>query len=84
VTAGSARRETLFAVPGRRLLTVPVAIVLFVMVTALMPLFAVLALIVDLVRWVRHKIPFVAIRVTAASWVYLAVEMFGLAVDSCR
>jgi 1-acyl-sn-glycerol-3-phosphate acyltransferase len=61
-------------------LTVPVAIVLFVMVTALMPLFAVLALIVDLVRWVRHKIPFVAIRVTAASWVYLAVEMFGLAV----
>ena len=62
----------------RRLRTVSVVVLMFVLVTLLLPLLAVVALTGDIVRWVVRRRPFMLIRAVAFLWVYLSAEMFGL------
>ncbi len=80
MTVPRLRSETRPAALRRRLVTVPVVVILFILLTALLPLILVVALGADLVRWVRRRIPFVAVRLALSGWVYLAVEIFGLSV----
>ena len=46
--------------------------------SALLPLLLCLALLVDLARWAARRRPFMAVRLTAFLWVYLAAEAVGL------
>ncbi len=80
MTGPRPRSETRLAALRRRSVTVPAVIVLFVVATALLPLILIVALGADLVRWLRRRIPFMAVRMALSGWVYLAVEVFGLTV----
>ena len=62
----------------RRLVTVPVTLTAAVVVTALLPVLAVVAAAVDIVRFVITRKPFVAIRMLAFGWAYLATEVWAL------
>jgi 1-acyl-sn-glycerol-3-phosphate acyltransferase len=71
---GESRGERL----GRRARTIPAVLLGFVLVTALLlPLLAVMGAY-DLVRALRHRGRFSAVRLTLFGWVYLAVEVGGL------
>lgn len=62
----------------RRLRTVPPIVIGVVVVTALLPVLALGALGVDLVRWLARRTPWMAVRLVAFLWVYLAAETAGL------
>jgi len=64
----------------RRLRTVPTHLVLFVLVTALAPVWLVVGLTIDLGRWLFRRRPFMAVRLFAFGWVYLAVGTWCLLV----
>lgn len=72
--------ETRGQVAGRRLRTIPVVLLAAVLVTALLPLLLLVALAVDVVRRVARGVPFVAVRLVAFAWCYLAGEVLGLVV----
>jgi 1-acyl-sn-glycerol-3-phosphate acyltransferase len=63
----------------RRLWTIPFIVVLFVVVTAALPVLLVLALAADTWRYARHRRSFVIVRGILFGWVYLAVEVWALA-----
>ena len=65
---------------ARRLKTIPVVFVAGVLVTALLPVLVLGALVVDAVRWLRRRTPFVGVRLVVMAWCYLAGEMAGLIV----
>jgi 1-acyl-sn-glycerol-3-phosphate acyltransferase len=58
---------------------VPVYLALFFLVTLLAPLLAIIALAVDVVRRVVARRPFMAVRILAFGWLYLAVGVACLA-----
>ncbi len=58
----------------RRLVTIPRTVAGFVVVTALLPVLALVAAAVDLVRWVVRRKPWMAVRLVAFVWVYLALQ----------
>lgn len=62
----------------RRLRTVPPVVIGVIVVTALLPVLAVGALLVDLARWLARRTPWMALRLLAFLWVYLAAETAGL------
>ncbi|MDJ0960785.1 MAG: 1-acyl-sn-glycerol-3-phosphate acyltransferase [Acidimicrobiia bacterium] len=62
----------------RRLKTIPRSILLFVLFTALAPVVFTVALIVDAVRFVLFRRPFMAVRMLAFGWIWLYTEMVGL------
>lgn len=64
----------------RRLRTIPTVVLGFVAVTVLLPALIVAALLVDVVRWLMSRRPFVALRLTAFLWVWLAAETIGVAI----
>ena len=70
--------ETRGQVIGRRLKTVPAVVLGLLVVTALFPALLVLAVIVDVVRAVSARAPFMATRLLTFLWVYLAGETLGL------
>lgn len=70
--------ETRAQVIGRRVRTIPPVVLGLVLVTALLPLLLVVAVLVDLVRWVTRRTPWMAVRLTLFLWVYLAAETAGL------
>ena len=76
MTAGTRTRRPL----RRRLVTVPSAVLLFVVATGLLPLILLGGLVVDIVQWAKRRRPFPVVRLILAGWVYLAVEVVGLAV----
>ncbi len=71
--------ETRGEVVRRRLRTVPPVVLGLVLVTALFPALLVLAVVVDLVRWIARRTPWMATRLLCFLWVYLAGETLGLA-----
>ncbi len=65
---------------ARRLKTVPAVVLGFALVTVLLPVLLVLAVLVDVGRAVVLRTPFMATRLLAFLWVYLAAESVGLLV----
>jgi 1-acyl-sn-glycerol-3-phosphate acyltransferase len=63
----------------RRLRTVPTILGLLVLTTVLAPLWLIVGVLVDVVRWVVGRRPFMAVRMLAFGWVYLAVGAWCLA-----
>jgi 1-acyl-sn-glycerol-3-phosphate acyltransferase len=72
---GEPRRDIVL----RRLVTIPRVYGLFVVVTVLLPVLAVGALVVDIARAAATRKPWMAVRMIAFAWVYLAMEVVGLA-----
>ncbi|HVP01877.1 MAG TPA: lysophospholipid acyltransferase family protein [Solirubrobacteraceae bacterium] len=70
--------ETRGQVVARRLRTVPPIVLGLLVVTALLPLLVVVAVVVDLVRRLVRGTPFMALRLLAFLWAYLAAETIGL------
>ncbi|MDP4604029.1 MAG: lysophospholipid acyltransferase family protein [Solirubrobacteraceae bacterium] len=62
----------------RRLKTIPLIVVSFVVVTALLPLLMLGALVVDVFRAVTARKPFMALRLVAFLWIYLATDTLAL------
>lgn len=62
----------------RRLRTVPTVLLLFLLVTITAPLWLAVGLVVDLFRRIGTGRPFMAVRIFAFGWVYLAVGVGGL------
>ncbi len=62
----------------RRLVTVPRTVAGFVVVTALLPLLALVALVVDATRWLVGRKPWMAVRLLAFVELYLLLEMILL------
>lgn len=63
---------------GRRLKTIPSRFVALVVVTILFPLLLVLALATDVVRFAVLRRPFMATRLLAFGWIYLAGEAVAI------
>ncbi len=70
--------ESRGAVIVRRLKTVPPILIGFVLVTVLFVALLVVALLADVVRAIVRRTPFMATRLLAFLWVYLAAETAGL------
>ncbi len=70
---GESRRRVI----ARRLKTVPAVVLGFALVTVLLPVLLVLAVLADVGRALVLRTPFMATRLLAFLWVYLAAE-------SCR
>ncbi len=62
----------------RRLITIPVTLLMFGIVTLLLPLLLPAALAVDLYRFATSRVPFVGIRGVSFLWLYLLGEVFAL------
>lgn len=62
----------------RRVRGIGFEIVAFVLVTVLLPVLLLGGLVVDTVLWLRHRKPFVAVRLIAFAWCFLANEMHAL------
>jgi 1-acyl-sn-glycerol-3-phosphate acyltransferase len=60
---------------ARRVRGVSLEIVAFVLVTVLLPLLLLVAALVDLALWLRHRKPWVGIRLAAFAWWFLFGEM---------
>jgi 1-acyl-sn-glycerol-3-phosphate acyltransferase len=71
--------ESRGAIVRRRLVTVPRSVFLFIATTALLPLLIVGGGVVDAIRWVVHRRPWMSLRLIAFGWVFLAAETWGLA-----
>lgn len=65
---------------GRRLRTIPPILLGLLAATVLLPVLLAGAVVVDVVRRIRHGRPFMAVRLVTFLWVYLAAETAGLAV----
>jgi len=62
----------------RRLVTIPLVYVVLALTTLLLPLLALAALTIDLVRHAKYGRPFMALRMFAFGWVYLVGEAWAL------
>lgn len=63
---------------SRRLRTIPLVVLATLVVTAGLPLWLGLGLLVDLTRFVARRVPFMALRLLAFAFVYLWAEVIGL------
>ncbi len=70
--------ETRGQVIARRAKTVPPIVLGLILVTVLFPPALVVALLVDLGRWVVRHRPWMAVRLLCFLWAYLAAETIGL------
>jgi 1-acyl-sn-glycerol-3-phosphate acyltransferase len=70
--------EARSAVVRRRLKTIPRSFLLLTLLTALAPIVFPLALAVDVVRFIAFRRPFMAVRMLAFGWVWLATEAVGI------
>jgi 1-acyl-sn-glycerol-3-phosphate acyltransferase len=62
----------------RRLVTIPRLFLLLIVLTVLAPVWIPLALVVDVVRWLKNRTPLMAIRMLAFGWVYFALSAVGV------
>ena len=62
----------------RRLRTVPVFLILFVLTTVTLPFLLVLAVAVDAARWLVRRRPWMATRLTLFLWIYLGAEALAI------
>ncbi len=63
----------------RRLITIPVVVILFLSVTGASPVLLTAGLIVDTARWVARRSPWVSVRMIAFLWCYLAGQVWAIA-----
>lgn len=70
--------ESRSSILKRRLVTIPRSFVLLVVSTALLPVLISGGVVVDVVRWVVHRRPWMSLRLIAFGWVFLAAEVWGL------
>jgi 1-acyl-sn-glycerol-3-phosphate acyltransferase len=63
---------------ARRLRTVPILFALFAAYTIVLPVMAGGAVVVDVVRRVTRRVPFIATRLVIFGWVYLVAEVLAL------
>ena len=68
---------------ARRARTIPRLFALTAVVAALLPLLFVSAVVVDVVRFIVARVPFMALRMLAFLLVYLAAECAGVVVLAC-
>lgn len=64
----------------RRVRGISLEFVAFVLTTVLLPVLLVVALAVDIVLWLRHRKPWVGVRLVAFLWWFLAGEMRAILV----
>lgn len=64
----------------RRLIGIPLELLGFVVVTALLPVLVLGAAAVDLVLWLQRRKPWVGIRLVAFLWAFLATEVWAYGV----
>lgn len=76
---GGGLDESRGRVAARRARTVPPVVLGLLVATVLLPLLLVVAVVVDLARWLAHRTPWMAVRLLLFLWVYLAAETVGLA-----
>lgn len=62
----------------RRVRGIALEILAFVLVTVLLPVLLLGALVVDTALWLRHRKPFVAVRLITFAWCFLVNEMHAL------
>jgi 1-acyl-sn-glycerol-3-phosphate acyltransferase len=62
----------------RRLFTITRDVGLLILLTLLAPILAGVALVVDALRWIATRRPFMGVRALAFLWVFLAAEMVGV------
>ncbi len=67
----------------RRLVTIPCVFVFAGLIVGLLPLWLVLAALVDVVRWVRRRIPFALTRLVLFGAVYLLGQVLGVLALFC-
>ena len=70
----TSRRSTIL----RRLRTVPLFLLLFVVTTVALPFLLAVAVVVDAVRWLVRRRPWMATRLALFLWVYLAAEALAI------
>lgn len=63
---------------SRRLITIPVVYLGFVLLTLLLPLVVIAGAAVDAIRWIAARTPAMALRMTAFGWVYLLGEVWAI------
>lgn len=63
---------------SRRLITIPMVYLMFVLLTLALPVVVVVGAVVDLVRWLTSRTPAMALRMTAFGWVYLLGEAWAI------
>jgi 1-acyl-sn-glycerol-3-phosphate acyltransferase len=62
----------------RRVRGITVEVLLFLLVTLLSPLLMMIAVVVDLALWLRRRKHWMAVRLLAMGWWFLAGELYGL------
>jgi 1-acyl-sn-glycerol-3-phosphate acyltransferase len=70
----SSRRSTVL----RRLRTVPLFLLLFVVTTLALPVLLAVAVVVDALRWLIRRRPWMATRLALFLWIYLAAEAWAI------
>jgi 1-acyl-sn-glycerol-3-phosphate acyltransferase len=63
---------------SRRLVTIPIVYLGFVLLTLLLPVVLVAGAAIDAVRWIGSRTPAMALRMTAFGWVYLLGEAWAV------
>lgn len=64
---------------SRRLITIPIVYVAFVLMTVLLPVVLIAGLAIDGFRWIASRTPAVTLRISAFGWVYLLGEVWAIA-----
>lgn len=63
---------------SRRLITIPVVYLAFILLTLLLPVVLVAAVAIDGIRWIGSRTPAMAVRMTTFGWVYLLGEVWAI------
>ena len=63
---------------SRRLVTIPVVYLAFILLTLLLPVVLVAGAVIDGIRWLGSRTPAMAVRMTTFGWVYLLGEVWAI------
>ena len=64
---------------SRRLATIPIVYVAFILMTILLPVVFIAGLAIDGFRWIASRTPAVTLRISAFGWMYLLGEVWAIA-----
>lgn len=63
---------------SRRLVTIPIVYLAFLLMTLLLPVILIAGMAIDGFRWIASRTPAVALRIAAFGWVYLLGEVWAI------
>ena len=63
---------------SRRLITIPIVYLAFILLTLLLPVVLMAGAAIDGIRWIGSRTPAMAIRMTTFGWVYLLGEVWAI------